>query len=480
MSDNLSEFISQNRPFPDGDIETIPPDLFQLEPGCTLASYMLFETALARIAGSNASGFGRLLARDPATHRYTVLSSTMDCGMCCVVAAVRRDAGARDQVQPVLGPRFSPALITSPVEIGPDRAFIFSLNAALTLAAGPRVQFAFHWLREIAAGEIQDQLGDDIDSGMEASVRAVLSGCFLGGIALDEQGWLRFLVTKRNQAGLDLSSTLNVESTIRTSLPPDLTPLVRTILDAGGGLPLAAGSDRSAVTTIDCYLLQQSMASAAEAQCRPANGSGVATALAASAYDKVLQALEKKYAAGLSWGYHKAANGAPLVDCSFDFTAGGLAAYGTALRGDFSSALAAPSPHTRLSKAALTEALEGHNRIELHLPFLDRRQWVSRWDALAKADIEASEEGRLFAYTVSASDRIRQNNEYQSTLALAGSLLFPKGTSSFDLRLHGPAHGRRGILGPDARSGAARLRLWARGGRVAGPGGAAGGFWTPR
>ncbi len=418
MSDSLLDLIRQNRPFPDGDIEAIPPDLFDVEPGSKLGSYMRLETALARIAGSDASGLAGLLSADPATHRYTVLSSTTDHATYSVVAAVRRDAGARDQIQRVVGPRLSPLLITTPAEIGPDRALIFSFNAALTLAAAPRVRFAFHWLREVAIGVIQGQLGEHIDSGMEASVRAVLSDSFLGGIALDERGWMRFVVAKRNQASLDLSSTLQVESKMQASLPPDPEPLVRTILQAGGGLPLAAGPDSSAV----------------------------AAALAASAYGKALQALDKKYAAGLSWSYQKAASGSLLADCSFDFTAEGLAAYGAALRGDFSSLLSAPSPHIRVRQAALTEALEGHNTIELHLPFLDRWEWISRWDALAKADIEAGEDGRLFTYTVSASDHIRQNNEYQSTLALAGSLLFPKGTSSFDLSYTDRRTGEAGHL----------------------------------
>jgi hypothetical protein len=418
MSDGLVDLIRRNRPFPDGDIAAIPPDLFDLEPGSTLASYMHFETALARIAGSDASGFAGLLSRDPVTHRYTVLVSATDHTTYSVVAAVRRDAGAREQLQPVLGPRFPPALIASPAAIGPDRALIFSLNGALTLAAAPRVRFAFHWLREVAAGEIQGLLGEDIDSGIEASVRAVLSDSFLGGLALDERGWLRFAVAKRRQDGPDLSSSLSVESTIRTSLAPDPEPLVRTILEAGGDPPFASAPDSSAV----------------------------AAGLAASAYGNALGALEKKCAAGLSWSYRKAASGALLADCSFDFSAEGLAAYGTALRGDFSGVLAAPSPHTRVRTGALTGALDGHHTIELHLPFLDRWKWISRWDALAAADIEAGEDGSLFTYTRSPSGRIRQKNEYQSTLALAGSLFFPKSTSSFNLSYTDRRTGQAGHL----------------------------------
>jgi hypothetical protein len=405
MYEDLLQVIAENRPFPDRDIETIPPEMSGLLPECTVSSYLHLDAALARIAGPDAGGLDALLRTDSATDRYTVLTSASNGASISVIAAVHRDLGARDQVRAALQPNVPPALIASAADIGPNRAVFFSLNAALTLASSPRVRFAFHWLREVAAGSIEGQLGTDVDSGLDASIHAVLSNRFLAAVTLDDDGRLRLRLFRHRDASLDASSTLSVQAGAQNPLAGNRNQLIRAILDAGGGVV---------------------------AETAPLE-TEAAAALAGSVYDKALTALEKKCAAALSWRYHAAASGTALVDCSFDFTPEGLACYRAALAGDFSGLLGRQVPHAWLHKGELTEALEGQNSIELHLPFLDRKEWVSRWDALAKAEVEAGEDGRLLTYTVAASDHVRQKNSYQSTLALAGSLLFPQSTSSFQL-----------------------------------------------
>ncbi len=148
--------------------------------------------------------------------------------------------------------------------------------------------------------------------------------------------------------------------------------------------------------------------------------------LARSVYSRALDALESKYAAEIGYHYERSGSGAALLDCSFSFTPEGLAAYRAAFNGDFSFLSAAPSVHVSLHRAVLTHAFSRHAQLELHLPFLDRRQWSERWDALARVEVETGDDGRLFAYTVQASDSAEKKSRYQSTLALAGVLLSGK------------------------------------------------------
>lgn len=404
MPDDLIQQIQDNRPLPDADVETIPPELFDLPPDCRLANFLQLETALKRAAGAEA-GLAGLLAADPATHRYVVLTEANNGASFSAIAAVRRDLGVRDQVRAALEPATTPALIGTPADLGKDRALVFSLASAVKLAATPRVRFAFHWLREVSVGHLEGGLGEDVDSGMDAAVHASLSRNFLAAVSLDEQDRLRLQVFKRTDGGFDAAATLNVAATGQSALPPDGTPLGKAILDAGGGLPV-----KFAPGTLETV-----------------------SALVRSVYEKVLPALERKYAAALSWRYATASHGETLVDGSFDFSPEGLAAYRAALGGNFDRLAGAPGAHICLRKAALTEALEGQNTVELHLPFLDRKQWTSRWDALAKAEVETSEEGRLITYTAKASDRLLQRSSCQSTMALAASLVFPKNTVNFDL-----------------------------------------------
>jgi hypothetical protein len=420
MPEDLLTTITDNRPFPESDIETIPSDLFTLPPECTLSSFLRLDTALGRIAGPDAAALDGLLAADPATHRFTVLSSTSGGASFSIIAAVRRDLGARDQVRAALEPAIpSTALISSAAEIGPDRAIVFSLSTALKFSRTPRVRFAFHWLREVSTGNLQGEFGNDIDSGLEAGVHAVLSGSFLVAVALDRDQRLRLRLFKHKNAALDLHSSLRVEAGGQTPLAANRENLIRTILVAGEAVPAA---DPGVVETV--------------------------AALVDSVYSKAILALERKLGAALSWRCGTAAQGAALVDCSFDFTPGGLGAYRAALAGDFSPLVAGNS--VKIFKATFTEAVGGQSSIELHLPFFDRKEWGSRWDALARAEVVAGEDGRLITYTVAASDRLRQKNAYQSTLALAGSLLFPKNTPEFELtytdsRTGDAAHLARGL-----------------------------------
>ncbi len=145
--------------------------------------------------------------------------------------------------------------------------------------------------------------------------------------------------------------------------------------------------------------------------------------LARSIYSRAMSAVESKYAAEIGYRYERAGSGTALLDCSFTFAPEGLAAYRAAFNGDYSFLSAPLTAEIRVRNAVLTHELSRHATLELHLPFLNRKQWSDRWEALARVEVETGEDGRLFAYTVRAADSLDKKSRYQSGLALAGVLL---------------------------------------------------------
>jgi hypothetical protein len=144
--------------------------------------------------------------------------------------------------------------------------------------------------------------------------------------------------------------------------------------------------------------------------------------LARSLDAKALTALERQYSAELACRSSRAQAGDALLDCSFDFTAQGLSAYRAAIGGDFSFLAAPPSPHVHRHRALLTHGLSRLANIELHLPFLGRKQWRRRSEALARVEIETGEDGRLFVYPAETSGRADRKSQYQGRLMLSGAL----------------------------------------------------------
>ncbi len=144
--------------------------------------------------------------------------------------------------------------------------------------------------------------------------------------------------------------------------------------------------------------------------------------LARSLNAKALTALERQYSAELACLYIRAQTGDALLDCSFDFSAQGLSAYQAAIAGDFSFLAAPPSPHIHRHRALLTHGFSRLAHLELHLPFLSRKQWRRRSDALARVEIETGEDGRLFVYSAETSGRPDRKSQYQGRLMLLGTL----------------------------------------------------------
>jgi hypothetical protein len=266
----------------------------------------------------------------------------------------------------------SPFEIARPADIGPDRTLLFWLDGSLTLSARPHLRFAMHWLRETASGEFGVELSKHFPSDVDASVRATISARFLAAVALDEEGRLRLRLSTWR------ASSLQVEAWPDAAASCD--PLLRALFAFDSEAPSRA-----------------------------------ATRLANAIYEQVFRALETQCAADLSRGTSR---GTALLDCTFDFTTEGLAAYRLALTGN-------PAAE------CLATTLEGERTIEVHLPALDRREWPERWNALADAEAVAEEDGRVFVHA-KVPGRAAQKNVSQGALALAAPLLYPQ-CSGFEI-----------------------------------------------
>jgi hypothetical protein len=265
-------------------------------------------------------------------------------------------------------------------------------EGGLKLSARPKFGFNLHWLREVAPGQVSADLGLLVDTGAEAALELALEDSFLCVLSPDEEeGWIRLRLFKRDDARFGFASRVAVSAQGQTPREE----ISRKLAEAIARLDLPQPLDS----------LPRAARELAERVCQ-----------------RAAAALEKKYSAELSYRYEAAVSTSALLDCSFAPAAEGEQALSAALAGDFSPALAG-SGHVRVRQGILTHSMSREAQLELHLPFLDRAQWLRRWEALAKVEIETGEDGRLMLYTVEAKDQLRKKNSYQSALALSGGLL---------------------------------------------------------
>ena len=296
---------------------------------------------------------------------------------------------------------------------GLSRSFL--LDGPLRIVAPTSFGFDLYWLHEVSAGASPGILGLLVDNGASAALQLSLSGPFPACSFADARGWLRLRVFRRSGSAPAFASNLSVAAEPRSSRPEFSEELALAML---GGAWLGR-APRTSPSTLELARAIHALAPAA---------------------------LEKKYSAELSYCYATASAGDALLDCSFDLSAEGLNAYRNAAAGDFSFLGAPPSPHIRLHRGALTGLISHQVHLELHLPYLRRRQWRRRVEALAGVEIETDDHGRLFVFLPDDSTRGRRMSEYQCRLLLAGWLLSRKDArftlSYTDQRRLSPAQAR--------------------------------------
>lgn len=273
---------------------------------------------------------------------------------------------------------------------GLSRSFL--LDGSLKIAATIPFGFDIYWLHEITAGASPGILGLRVDSGASAALQLSLGGPFPACSFGDAPGWLRLRVFRRNSSAPGFASNLLVTAQRRSLLPGPPEQLALAIL---GGVISDTEPGRALRRFPSVLDLARSIHALAPA------------------------AIEKKFSAELSYCYAMAAAADPLLDCSFDLSVEGLSAYRSASAGDFSFLGAPSSPHIRLHRAPLTDFLSRPVHLELHLPFLRRKQWRHRAEALAGVEIETAADGGLFVFLPDDSARGHRMSQYQSRLLLA-------------------------------------------------------------
>ncbi|MFB3777836.1 MAG: hypothetical protein ACE141_09495 [Bryobacteraceae bacterium] len=365
---------------------------------------------------------------------------------------------------------FDPTLVKSASDLPSELPVVIESQGNINLKARQPLLYSFHWLREVSSGLLDGDLGLKVDAGGEVSAQLAVTDTYRREISLDERGWLRLQIFKCRNRDFDFASRLSVSAQAATPLPDKPDALVAAILGVHEGQwPEDLGILGAAVRARSAQLADLWNAFTVSGEGRSAQVLGalldldgwtrnqieslvgpirseadVARLLASfrtlvglrdSVYAKAVAAFEKKYDAEVSYRYASATQESALFDGSFAFTERGLAAYRKALEGDLTWILAADPGEVEIRQGVLTDGLTRQTTLELHLPFLGRKEWVSRLEALARMEVTSDADGRLLVYHVKASDRVTSRNSYQSVLALAGGLSVGRTHSSSSFTL---------------------------------------------
>ncbi|RPI07931.1 MAG: hypothetical protein EHM65_11095, partial [Acidobacteriales bacterium] len=338
---------------------------------------------------------------------------------------------------------FDPQTVQSPADLPKDGPVVAEIQGHLRVAARRRLLYSFHWLREVALRNIEGELGLNVDADGDVFLQLSANGRCRRQVSLDERGWMRLQIFNRGSRELDLGVQVSVTAQVATPLPEEHDALVAAILgvhEAHWLKPLKSVEDLAGFQALDPWVRQKieiffgPMQSEADIA-RFLEGLRALVVLRDSINRQAAAAVGKKYEAEISYRCQSATQETALVDCSFDFTREGLRAFRAAWEGNFSWVLAADVRHIEVRPAALTSNLRSRSVVELHLPFLDRKEWAKRVESLANMEVASDGNGRLLVYHVEASKRLASKNSYQSVLVLAGGLSVGRAhsTSSFTL-----------------------------------------------
>ncbi|MEN6601926.1 MAG: hypothetical protein ABFD86_05870 [Bryobacteraceae bacterium] len=278
----------------------------------------------------------------------------------------------------------------------------------MRLSARARPVFSYHWLREVTLGVIEADLGLKVASGIEASLDLCVDGRFRALVSRGDDGWLRLRMFKSRDTQLNLGARLSARVSGTTNLPEQCPLLLAAIVGVQQATLSALGSSDK---------LQ------------------AARRLVGAIISHAGKTVEKICAADLVWHFGEASSETALIDCSFDSTPEGLRLYRRAHDGDFTGIVDEKNEHVRLAAAVLTHGLRREPVIELHLPFVGRKEWTSRLEALAGVAVEAGDDGRIMVYSAQAASKLTRGSAYQSTLAIASALRVGKTHSDSSFKL---------------------------------------------
>jgi hypothetical protein len=148
------------------------------------------------------------------------------------------------------------------------------------------------------------------------------------------------------------------------------------------------------------------------------------TALRDRVYNAAREALDQKLPLELSVLLERSSGGSALADVSFRFDPSGLALFQRVLQGDLTPLFSEHSYASclRLRNGLLTHHIRRARQVEIHLPFLGRKQLQRSLEAMARAEVSHDGSGRVLVYGVEATDQSSRNNERQTTLMFSAAL----------------------------------------------------------
>lgn len=151
--------------------------------------------------------------------------------------------------------------------------------------------------------------------------------------------------------------------------------------------------------------------------------------LAGRLYDSAGPALAHTLSADLSLRLAAGSGHAVLLDASFHMDAEGLALYRSALAGNLTPLLAAPSPSIEIHSAVLTDSVLRRRTLEIHLPFLFSATREKELASMTQTEIVSGVDGSLTVIRSTArstntrkTDRSTAHNEQQSRMIIAATL----------------------------------------------------------
>ena len=284
--------------------------------------------------------------------------------------------------------------VHTPSDLGDSATMSFDGPAKLNWRTSTRIGFHYHWLREVTGSVLDADFGLKINTPASANLQLSVKGCFRTVISINnDDGWLRVRLLK--SCGADESPGLQVGVSAELSSPGPEAP------DSLSSALLGDTDTRESALN---------------------DGPHPVMALRDDIYKAAPTAMGKLISAKLSWQYSTATDETPLFEGLFAFTDEGLALYRRVLRGDVISVDDAIGEHSKVLQGAFSGAVSGETTVELHLPFLDKKQWRSRQDLLASMEVEATDDGRILVSLPDGRTRSELTNSYQSLLAIAGSL----------------------------------------------------------
>jgi hypothetical protein len=292
----------------------------------------------------------------------------------------------------------------------------------LTWSAPVNVGFSLQWLREVSRGTLSGEVGVRVPDCMQAGLRFNANGPLEVKVSRDSSGWLRLCGYFRGSLSGSVDASPGSSRRLDTAGLTNLL-LGTAALEGGWQLliedPVNLGERARTTRRRFEETIGEDGAAYEPAELRKLVGTGLAF------LDRILEAallaLKRKSSAQLAAVLNSGSFDSPLFDVRFSPTEDGLARFQQALEGDLSGALSAPPEEvlwqTHPILAPAQEAL-----LELHMPFMDRREFRFRMESYEGMKVEVWGDGCLRVQTGEPTAAIERHNTYQALLAMARPL----------------------------------------------------------